>query len=190
MRFLPVNPSFVAAFAALKVSLWRRMSADATVSFILTKRQHPHFAWLVRMFSLRATLSFSRCVFVGRKRIIIKLYGLLYTGWGIFSLAQGANTTCRRQISLQYYSRASVNITAPQGARKRCLRRKHSSKRSAVRMLSPHRNNNSVFSRTCAGKRHLKSRERGDRKGANGGKREGERSEQESVVPRQKTLSI
>ena len=42
-----------------------------------------------------------------------------------------------------------------------------------------------VFSRTCAGKRHLKSRERGDRKGANGGKREGERSEQESVVPRQ-----
>ncbi len=34
------------------------------------------------------------------------------------------------------------------------------------------------------GKRHLKSRERGDRKGANGGKREGERSEQESVVPR------
>ena len=42
-----------------------------------------------------------------------------------------------------------------------------------------------VFSRTCAGKRHLKSRERGDRKGANGGKREGERSERESVVPRQ-----
>ena len=32
--------------------------------------------------------------------------------------------------------------------------------------------------------RHLKSRERGDRKGANGGKREGERSERESVVPR------
>ena len=77
-----------------------------------------------------------------------------------------------------------MNITAPQGARKRSLRRKHSSKRSAVRMLSPHRNNNSVFSRTCAGKRHPKSRERGDRKGVNGGKREGERSEQESVVTR------
>ena len=28
--FLPVNPSFIAAFAALKVSLWRRMSAVAT----------------------------------------------------------------------------------------------------------------------------------------------------------------
>ena len=83
----------------------------------------------------------------------------------------------------QYYSRASVNITAPQGARKRCLRRKHSSRRSAVRMLSPHRNNNSVFFRTCAGKRPLESRERGDRKGVNGGKREGERSERESVVP-------
>ena len=41
-----------------------------------------------------------------------------------------------------------------------------------------------VFSRTCAGKRHLKSRERGDRKGVNGGKREGERSERESVVTR------
>ena len=37
----------------------------------------------------------------------------------------------------QYYSRVSVNITAPQGARKRCLRRKHSSRRSAVRMSSP-----------------------------------------------------
>ena len=34
--FLPVNPSFVAAFAALRVSLWRRMSADATGIFILT----------------------------------------------------------------------------------------------------------------------------------------------------------
>ena len=42
-----------------------------------------------------------------------------------------------------------------------------------------------VFSRTCAGKRHPESRERGDRKGVNGGKREGERSEQESVVTRQ-----
>ena len=53
------------------------------------------------------------------------------------------------------------------------------------RMLSLRQNKKSVFSRTCAGKRHLKSRERGDRKGANGGKREGERSEQKSVVPRQ-----
>ena len=34
--FLPVNLSFIAAFAALKVSLWRRMSADATGIFILT----------------------------------------------------------------------------------------------------------------------------------------------------------
>ena len=31
----------------------------------------------------------------------------------------------------------------------------------------------SVFSRTCAGKRHLKSRERGDRKGVNGGENRG-----------------
>ena len=37
--FLPVNPTFVAAFAALKVSLWRRIFADATGIFILTKRQ-------------------------------------------------------------------------------------------------------------------------------------------------------
>ena len=34
--FLPVNLVFVAAFAALKVSLWRRMSAVATGNFILT----------------------------------------------------------------------------------------------------------------------------------------------------------
>ena len=52
-------------------------------------------------------------------------------------------------------------------------------------MLSLRQNKRSVFSRTCAGKRHPESRERGDRKGVNGGKREGERSEQESVVPRQ-----
>ena len=72
-RFLPVNPSFVAAFAALKETLWRRMSADATGIFILTKRQHPRCAYaFARMFSLRATLSFSRCVFAGRKRIYYK----------------------------------------------------------------------------------------------------------------------
>ncbi len=57
------------------------------------------------------------------------------------------------------------------------------------RMLSLRQNKRSVFSRTCAGKRHLKSRERGDRKGVNGGKREGERSEQESVVTRQDKIS-
>ena len=34
--FLPVNLSFVVACAPLKVSLWRRMSADATGIFILT----------------------------------------------------------------------------------------------------------------------------------------------------------
>ena len=34
--FLPVNLSFIVAFAPLKVSLWRRMSADATGNFILT----------------------------------------------------------------------------------------------------------------------------------------------------------
>ena len=46
-RFLPVTPSFVVAFAPLKVSLWRRMSAVATIFFILTvalcasDKQHP-----------------------------------------------------------------------------------------------------------------------------------------------------
>ena len=53
-----------------------------------------------------------------------------------------------------------------------------------AKVVTRQKNKRSVFSRTCAGKRHLESRERGDRKGANGGKREGERSEQESVVPR------
>ena len=32
----PLTSSFVVAFAPLKVSLWRRMSADATEIFILT----------------------------------------------------------------------------------------------------------------------------------------------------------
>ena len=39
--FLPVNLVFVVAFAPLKVSLWRRMSADATGIFILTGEQTP-----------------------------------------------------------------------------------------------------------------------------------------------------
>ena len=51
-------------------------------------------------------------------------------------------------------------------------------------VVTRQKNKRSVFSRTCAGKRHLESRERGDREGANGGKREGERSERESVVTR------
>ena len=73
LPFSPVSPLSNAAFAALKVSLWRRMSAVATGFLILTKRQHPHFAWLVRMFSPRAPLSFSRCVFAWRKRISYKI---------------------------------------------------------------------------------------------------------------------
>ena len=42
----------------------------------------------------------------------------------------------------------------------------------AARMLSLRQNKKSVFSRTCAGKRHLKSRERGDERGGNGEKTE------------------
>ena len=37
--FSPVSPHFRRRCAPLKVSLWRRMSADATGMFILTKRQ-------------------------------------------------------------------------------------------------------------------------------------------------------
>ena len=37
--FSPVSPHFRRRCAPLKVSLWRRMSADATGIFILTKRQ-------------------------------------------------------------------------------------------------------------------------------------------------------
>ena len=70
-RFLSVNPSFVAAFAALRVS-FPGACPGKDGSLILTKRQHPHGAKLARMFSLRATLSFSRCVFAGRKRIYYK----------------------------------------------------------------------------------------------------------------------
>ena len=68
------------------------------------------------------------------------------------------------QISLA----ASVNMTAPHGARKSSTKRKRTNEPREVRVFAP----------------PSKSRERGDRKGANGGKREGERSEQESVVTR------
>ena len=71
LAFSPVDPLSVAAFAALGVS-FPGACPGKDGSLILTKRQHPHFAWLVRMFSLRATLSFSRCVFAERKRIYYK----------------------------------------------------------------------------------------------------------------------
>ena len=67
--------------------------------------------------------------------------------------------------------------------------RKSSTKRKRALPVVSSSKQEFVFSRTCAGKRHIKSRERGDRKGANGGKREGERSEQESVVPCQNKIS-
>ena len=55
----------------------------------------------------------------------------------------------------------------------------------AARMLSLRQNKRSRRDGGHAPpQRHPESRERGDRKGANGGKREGERSEQESVVTR------
>ena len=77
----------------------------------------------------------------------------------------------------------SESVVAP-SSRKRSTRRKR-----ALPVVSSSKQE-FVFSRTCAGKRHLRSRERGDRKGANGGKREGERSEQESVVTRQKKEGV
>ena len=84
--------------------------------------------------------------------------------------------------------RHSDTLRGAQRRRKRGLRGENN-RTSFLRsegVVFPPYSKKSVFSRTCAGKRHLKSRERGDRKGINGGKREGERSEQESVVPRQK----
>ena len=54
--FLPVDPSFVAAFAALKVS-FPGACPGKDGSLILTKRQHPHGAKLARMFSPQAPLS-------------------------------------------------------------------------------------------------------------------------------------
>ena len=71
LAFSPVSPLSVAAFAALKVS-FPGACPGKDGSLILTKRQHPHFAWLVRMFSPRAALSFSRYVFAERKRIYYK----------------------------------------------------------------------------------------------------------------------
>ena len=55
----PLTSSFVAAFAALKVSLWRRMSAVATGIFILTGTTTPSLRKkLVRVFSPPLTSSF------------------------------------------------------------------------------------------------------------------------------------
>ncbi len=88
--------------------------------------------------------------------------------------------------------RHSDTLRGAQRRRKRGLRGENnrtSFLRSKV-VVFPSYSKDIVFSRTCAGKRHPESRERGDRKGANGGKREGERSERESVVPRQKKEEV
>ena len=67
--FLPVNLVFVAAFAALKVS-FPGACPGKDGFFIFTKRQRVIAS--LNPFSLRATLSFSRNVFAGRKRIYYK----------------------------------------------------------------------------------------------------------------------
>ena len=51
------------------------------------------------------------------------------------------------------------------------------------RMLSLRQNKKSVFSRTCAGKRHLKSRERGDERGGQRGRKRVKRKRLPVVVP-------
>ena len=52
-----------------------------------------------------------------------------------------------------------------------------------VRMLSLRQNKKSVFSRTCAGKIHLKSRERGDERGGQRGRKRVKRKRLPVVVP-------
>ena len=67
--FLPVSPSFVAAFAALGVS-FPGACPGKDGFFIFTKRQRVIAS--LNPFSLLATLSFSRNVFAERKRIYYK----------------------------------------------------------------------------------------------------------------------
>ena len=71
--FLPVNLSFIAAFAALKVS-FPGACPGKDEFFILTKRQRVIAS--LNPFSLRATLSFSKYVFAERKRIYYKVCGV------------------------------------------------------------------------------------------------------------------
>ena len=68
-RFLPVNLSFVAAFAALRVS-FPGACPGKDGFFIFTKRQRVIAS--LNPFSLRAALSFLRYVFAERKRIYYK----------------------------------------------------------------------------------------------------------------------
>ena len=79
----------------------------------------------------------------------------------------------------------SESFVVPVVPRKSSTKRKHSSKRSAVRMLSLRQNKNPSFPGHAPGKDTLRAANAATKEGANGGKREGERSEQESVVPRQ-----
>ena len=95
--FLPVNPTFVAAFAALKVSLWRRMSAVATVSFILTKRQHPRCAYACsNVFS-------SCCSFVFKVRF------------------RGAKTNYMNFSNSARKTFLNVSLLSPRKNKKRCI---------------------------------------------------------------------
>ena len=97
VRFLPVNLSFVAAFAALKVSLWRRMSADATGSLILTKRQHPRCAYACsNVFS-------SCCSFVFKVRF------------------RGAKTNYMNFSNSARKTFLNVSLLSPRKNKKRCI---------------------------------------------------------------------
>ena len=58
--FSPRKPRFRRRCAPLKVSLWRRMSADATGSLIWTKRQHPHGAYACEAYMEGIHVGFDR----------------------------------------------------------------------------------------------------------------------------------
>ena len=139
---------------------------------------------------MRRNLGESRFIIIHFRNAASFLYG---TGCCL-SLAQSATVKIKNIVASADMRRHSDTLRGAQRRRKRGLRGENnrtSFLRSEVVVFPsfffvfPSYTKDIVFSRTCAGKRHPESRERGDRKGANGGKREGERSEQESVVTRQ-----
>ena len=95
----------------------------------------------------------------------------------------GEKTTERASCEVRLLSSRPSSLSSRLNFVPRSPRKSSTKRKRALPVVSSSKQE-FVFSRTCAGKRHLRSRERGDRKGANGGKREGERSERESVVTR------
>ena len=111
--FSPREPLFRRRVRGSRGVFSRRMSGKRRI-FILTKRQHFHFAWLVQMFSPRAPLSFSRNVSSKRKRIISFHFSLLLITFANLARAKKKRVIAYKEFSSIRNSRGWGTVDCPE----------------------------------------------------------------------------